>query len=118
MNWTMIRDYFHFSPSSSGLLLTPSSELPFGAGLGSSASLCACVAGALLTLCGKIKAIPLKDQSDAISFVLSDEDLQLVNEWAYCGETLIHGTPSGVDNTISTYGKISFLYRKFIAATK
>ncbi len=27
----------------------------------------------------------------------------LVNEWAFCAETLFHGSPSGLDNTVSTY---------------
>lgn len=30
----------------------------------------------------------------------------LVNEWAYAAEVLLHGNPSGLDNTVSTYGNI------------
>uniref|UniRef100_A0A8P0P2A2 Mevalonate kinase n=1 Tax=Canis lupus familiaris TaxID=9615 RepID=A0A8P0P2A2_CANLF len=32
------------------------------------------------------------------------EDLELINKWAFQGERMIHGNPSGVDNTISTWG--------------
>jgi mevalonate kinase len=27
-----------------------------------------------------------------------------INAWAYCGECVVHGKPSGLDNTISVYG--------------
>lgn len=33
------------------------------------------------------------------------EDLELINKWAFQGERMIHGNPSGVDNTISTWGR-------------
>ncbi|XP_021112961.1 mevalonate kinase isoform X3 [Heterocephalus glaber] len=32
------------------------------------------------------------------------EDLELINQWAFRGERVIHGNPSGVDNAISTWG--------------
>ncbi|CAF0837535.1 unnamed protein product [Adineta ricciae] len=69
------------------------SEIPIGAGLGSSAAFSVCLVGCFHLLCyGKLC-------------------LEDINELAYKVECLFHGTPSGVDNTISTFGQ-SLLYSR------
>lgn len=76
------------------------SELPLGSGLGSSAAFCVALSAALLAF------------SDSVSLEMSQQgwsgfgesELELVNKWAFEGEKIIHGKPSGLDNTVSTYG--------------
>ncbi|XP_021042625.1 mevalonate kinase [Mus pahari] len=77
------------------------SELPPGAGLGSSAAYSVCLAAALLTAC-EVVSNPLKD-GDSVSR-WPEEDLKSINKWAFEGERVIHGNPSGVDNAVSTWG--------------
>ncbi|KAL2091830.1 hypothetical protein ACEWY4_011628 [Coilia grayii] len=79
------------------------SELPTGAGLGSSAAYCVCVAAALLSAQGAVSSSP---GSDGDTARWSGEELELINQWAFQGERIIHGNPSGVDNAVSTWGGI------------
>ena len=68
------------------------SEIPIGAGLGSSAALSVSLAAGLL------KA---KTGQNA--------DLGQINELSLLSEKILHGNPSGIDNTTSVYGgMISF----------
>lgn len=69
-----------------------SSELPVGAGLGSSASFSVCIAALLLLHYGII--------SDCEAY----KNKETINNWAFLAEKVIHGTPSGIDNTMSTFG--------------
>ncbi|XP_074743834.1 mevalonate kinase isoform X1 [Strix uralensis] len=77
------------------------SELPTGAGLGSSAAFTVCLAAALLTACGAISC-PLKEGESTARW--TEEELTLINSWAFQGERVIHGNPSGVDNAVGTWG--------------
>jgi mevalonate kinase len=69
------------------------SDIPIGAGLGSSAAFSVCLVGCFHLLYYK---------------KLNQED---VNKLAYDIECIFHGTPSGIDNTISTYGQ-SLMYSR------
>jgi mevalonate kinase len=115
-----------------GLDITISSQLPFGAGLGSSAAYSASLSAAMLIACGLIQPpteshsldmmdrIPehFKRMMVAEDLLLTDsgchgkhcdmspEELTMINHWAYNCERLVHGTPSGIDNTISIHGII------------
>lgn len=70
--------------------------LPIGAGLGSSAALSTAVAASLLAL--------TDSNYGALSNYLSEEQLSEINRLSYLSESVFHGTPSGIDNTVSTYG--------------
>jgi mevalonate kinase len=78
------------------------SEIPVGAGLGSSASYSVVMASLLLLVANRI------------SYPLSDDNLQTINEYAFKSEQVIHGTPSGVDNTLCTFGGAK-IYQKGVA---
>ncbi|XP_042434450.1 mevalonate kinase-like isoform X2 [Zingiber officinale] len=78
------------------------SDLPLGSGMGSSASYCVSLAAALLALSNAI----MIDNSQGGWLKLCNDDLELVNKWAFEGEKIIHGKPSGIDNTVSTFGSM------------
>ncbi len=77
----------HLELSGRNLSLRVEANIPLGTGLGASAALAVAVIRALSNLEG---------------FELTSEQ---VNSLAYECERLAHGTPSGVDNTLSTYGR-------------
>ncbi|MBN1280989.1 MAG: mevalonate kinase [Candidatus Thermoplasmatota archaeon] len=72
--------------SKNGVSITLDGNLYAASGIGASAASCVAVARAL---------------AEYYEMSLSDEQ---INEIAYEGEKGYHGTPSGVDNTASTYG--------------
>ncbi|KAG5232489.1 mevalonate kinase [Salix suchowensis] len=78
------------------------SDLPLGAGLGSSAALCVAFSAALLA-CSDTVNMDMKQEG---WLVFGESELELLNKWAFEGEKIIHGKPSGIDNTVSTYGNM------------
>jgi len=68
-----------------GLDITITSELPPAAGMGSSAAVSVATAAAIIALKKKVSRA-------------------VVSQIAFEAEKIVHGKPSGIDNTISTYG--------------
>jgi mevalonate kinase len=84
-----------------------------GAGLGSSASFSVCLSACLLILFGFIQR-SLVEKEDFRTSNMSAHYGAMINKYALLAEKIIHGNPSGLDNTICTYGKLelySFLSR-------
>ncbi|KAF8053976.1 hypothetical protein N665_1358s0011 [Sinapis alba] len=85
-----------FSPAT--VIIT--TELPYGSGLGSSAAFCVALTAALI-------ASSISDKTRGDGWTSLDEtNLELLNKWAFEGEKIIHGKPSGIDNTVSAYGNM------------
>ncbi|KAL8789893.1 MAG: hypothetical protein Q9213_000963 [Squamulea squamosa] len=81
-------------------IYTLRSTIPIGAGLGSSASICACLSSAILL---QLRALSNPHPGQP----LDEAEMQIkrINQWAFVGEMCIHGNPSGIDNTVATGGK-------------
>lgn len=75
--------------------MTLSTQIPMGAGLGSSASFGACLSYAFILH---------STSTDDNSYESSKVNLSLVNEWAFVSEQLLHGEPSGIDNSTAVFG--------------
>ncbi|XP_068623599.1 mevalonate kinase [Battus philenor] len=74
------------------------SELTVGAGTGSSASFATCLCGAM------VKLVKLKSSGRIEEF--SEKEKKIISAWAYNCEKITHGSPSGIDNTTSTFGSL------------
>jgi mevalonate kinase len=114
----ILPDYIWGKKPSGGLRFDVRSKgLPIGAGLGSSAAFSVALSAALLRLSENQKQHSLEEKinSEKLSekVILSNPNfsgltssitipnslLPLINGWAYAAEVVIHGTPSGLDNT-------------------
>jgi len=84
-----------------GLDFMVSSNLPTSAGLGSSAAFAVTLVSSLLRLSHRISH-PGKESFNS----WDTKDLETINQWAFIAEKIIHGNPSGVDNSVSTYGRV------------
>ena len=81
-----VLDYLKISTENQKLEISFSGDLIAASGVGASAAQCTSLSRAL---------------NETFNFNLNDEK---INEAAYEGEKAYHGTPSGIDNTASTYG--------------
>lgn len=73
--------------------------LAVSSGLGSSASFAVCIATCFLHLSN------LQKNNNDI-FIINRNELEKISMYAFNCEKIMHGTPSGVDNSVCTYGSI------------
>ncbi|CAB4062166.1 E2.7.1.36 [Lepeophtheirus salmonis] len=71
-----------------GLKISVKSDIPMGAGLGSSAALSVCLAAGLLSI---------NEHKNAT-------DPDVISKYALLSEKILHGSPSGIDSSVSSYG--------------
>ncbi|GJQ85297.1 hypothetical protein Trydic_g5196 [Trypoxylus dichotomus] len=90
----------HMNPF--GLNIT--TDVTISAGLGSSASLMVGIA-AIFFQYVRYKALN-KDNKPYNPKAITKKELDLISGWAFSAEKIIHGTPSGLDNTICTFGSM------------
>uniref|UniRef100_A0AAV1UWP8 Mevalonate kinase n=1 Tax=Peronospora matthiolae TaxID=2874970 RepID=A0AAV1UWP8_9STRA len=85
----LLRSSGIFSGKRGGLCVEiAAGNLPVGAGLGSSAAMAVALSGAFAELSGSSRK----------------HELDFINTYAFAAEVILHGSPSGVDNTVSCYG--------------
>ena len=100
-----------------------SNDLPVGAGLGSSAAFGVACTAALIQWKYSLEndATDRDDNDDmhrpdhsdtTVPIPLTHAMLDEINTYAFYSEMLLHGRPSGIDNTVSTYGGIISFTRK------
>lgn len=86
-----------------GFVVTLKSGITMGAGLGSSAAYGVCLAAAFHFYA----LYRLAPACTIATFNASSADVKrTISEWAFCSERLMHGNPSGLDNTICTMGNL------------
>lgn len=95
-----------------GLTLDFKSNIPMGAGLGSSATFAVCVAGAFYVL-GMLRNQPDFLEKFHVSATEDEKSYMknIISAWAFCSERIMHGTPSGLDNSICTFGNVVKFYK-------
>ena len=103
INGLLMREDWNFSNHNLTILIR-SKGLPVGAGLGSSAAFSVAVSAALHQL-----NMYCRDSTSIYDFPkdrenISKDMLDSINKWAFAAEGVIHGNPSGLDNTVSCYG--------------
>lgn len=92
--------YMAILPQPLPLSISVNSQLPTGAGLGSSAAYAVCLSGALLHISGSLDLTKL---SSCVQSAQPDM-MKTISQWAFTSEQIVHGTPSGIDNSVCTYG--------------
>lgn len=90
-----------------------------GAGLGSSAAYSTCIATVLLLLNARVSVPPLPRPSRSPTHPEDPGHIHVshqgrraitpsvaveINNWAFVAEKVLHGNPSGVDNSVAVFG--------------
>lgn len=90
-----------------GFTIQFKSEIPIGAGLGSSAAFAVCISAAFyMYTMSLMQPNFVKTFNDSASFEEREELNNVVSSWAFLSERIMHGTPSGLDNTVCTFGNV------------
>jgi len=88
-----------------GLMCTVRSQIPVGVGLGSSAAYNVSLAASIMKF---------YDVIECEENIISKENFKKIQSYSLLFEKFMHGNPSGIDNTVSTYGGIvTFKKRSF-----
>ncbi|GJJ08315.1 hypothetical protein Clacol_002526 [Clathrus columnatus] len=83
---------------------------PIGAGLGSSASYSTCLALSMLLLHQRLSIPTTLDRPEESQLshqgrrAIPHSAAEEINRWAFISEKVLHGNPSGVDNSTAVYG--------------
>lgn len=85
-----------------GFVVKIDSDMSIGAGVGSSASYGVCLAGGFYL----ISQILNSNFAEDFSFNKDPVVLEKISQWAFDSEVIMHEKPSGIDNTICTYGQL------------
>jgi mevalonate kinase len=91
--WAVCKELSYRSGFDYGINISIKSDIPPGAGLGSSAA---------------VSVATVMAASTCLNLNLSKSEISNI---AFEAEKIVHGTPSGIDNTIATYGSV-ILYKK------
>lgn len=75
-----------------------STELMINAGLGSSASFAVCLSACFFHWARR--------QKSDVHHTFNENDLEKISKYALSCERIMHGSPSGIDNSVCTYGSI------------
>lgn len=89
-----------------GFDVTIDSDMSIGAGVGSSASYGVCLAAGFFMYSQIVNGKLNDGQFKQFSFDNNDTILERISQWAFDSEVIMHEKPSGIDNTICTYGKL------------
>jgi len=82
-----------------GIRVTVDTQVPVSVGLGSSAAYNVSLATAIM----KFFSIDIGENTQG---EISQTGKQLINKWGFQAEKIMHGSPSGIDNSTSTFGGI------------